>query len=186
MPTSRRLSVPFIVMFGVIIAAVAFAGPASASPYKDHPRISVSSEHPKAGSRLTVCGSGFARDTRVTIKLDGRTLSSVDAHDSGHFCTTIRLPEGVTGAQTIVATGADGRTASVRIYIIGRSRDHDHGDRDKGVGRNSSAPIKVALVSASAEPAGMGGVLAFSGAAVLLLVGGGVTLLAGRRRKVNS
>jgi hypothetical protein len=227
MTTSRRFSGPFIVMFAMIIAMVAVAGPASAMPYKEQPTISVSSDHPRAGSRLTVCGSGFVRDKRVTVTLGKRTeLSSVVANHWGHFCTTIRVPD-VTGPQWIVAKGAEGRTASVLIHIIGRDRGHDHGVGDQGVGGSSSVPVKVvpidvlgvsanssvpvqvlgvsasssvpvkvkvAGVSASGGTTAAGSGLAFTGASVigigalggLLLVGGGLMLLAGRRRKFTN
>ena len=226
MTTSRRFSGPFIVMFAMIIAMVAVAGPASAMPYKEQPRISVSSDHPRAGSRLTVCGSGFVRGKRVTVTLGKRTeLSSVVANHWGNFCTTIRVPD-VTGPQWIVAKGAEGRTASVLIHIIGRDRGHGHGVGDQGVGGSSSVPVKVvpvdvlgvsasssvpvqvlgvsasssvpvkvkvAGVSASGGTTAAGSGLAFTGASVigigalggLLLVGGGLMLVAGRRRKVN-
>jgi hypothetical protein len=251
MTTSRRFSGPFVVMFAMIIALVALAGPASANPYREQPTISVSSEHPNVGSRLRVCGSGFVSDRRVTVTLGRTELSSVVASHWGSFCTTIRVPD-VTGRQWIVAEGAEGRTASVRIDIIGRDRGHghgvgghgvgDHGVGDQGVGgssgvpvkavpvdvlgvggssgvpvkavpvdvlgvsanssvpakvagvsANSSVPVKVAGVSASAGTTAVGSGLAFTGASVigigalgvLLLVGGGLMLLAGRRGKVN-
>lgn len=166
MPTSKRLCAPLIVMFGMIIVMVGFAGPANAAAYTTQPTVSVSDQTPTAGSSLTFCGTGFQAGETVTIVLDnGTTYPSVAADSSGAFCTTAVLGVSLTGTHTLTATGTtSGSTANIEI--------------------------KVAGVSASA---GTGG-LAFTGAAVigigalggLLLVGGAMMVLAGRRRKVNA
>ena len=173
MPTYRRFRAPLIVMFGVIIAVVAFAGPANAWPYKHHQTTSVSDESPTAGSSIEFCGADFQPGERVTITLDSSTkYPSVHADKSGAFCTTIVLGVSLTGNHTLTATGTES-------------------------GLTSSTEIKVAGVSANAGPITSGGTttsggLAFTGAAVigigalggLLLVGGATMVLASRRRKV--
>jgi hypothetical protein len=168
MPTSRRLSMPLIVMFGLIIAVVAFAGPANAD-YSPHATVSVSNEAPAAGSSITFSGSGFTAGEKVTLKLDnGFQFNSVFANASGAFSEIITLPAGVTGTHTIVATGTtSGRTASLKIQVGG--------------------------VGASAGTTSSGSGLAFTGAdvigigalAVLLLLGGGLMRFARGRRKVT-
>ena len=168
MSTRRRLGAPLIVLFGVIMAVVAFAGPASAVGYANQTVVTVSNQTPKAGSSLTFCGSGFQPGETVTIALDnGTTYPSAVADSSGAFCTTLVLGASLTGTHTITATGTSGATASVQIVVAG--------------------------VSASANPPAAAG-LAFTGAAVLgigslgalLLVGGAALVLAGRRRKVDA
>jgi hypothetical protein len=157
MPTIKRTRA-FLAVFAVIIAVVAFAGPASAEPYTHKPTISVSSEHPKAGSRLTVCGWELT-GKRVTITLDHHiTLVSVVVNHSGHFCTTIWLPDNVTGKHLIVAEGAEGHSASALIHIVGRASGHGGGDQ--GVGDHAggtSSSVQVLGVSLNA-PAHVGGV----------------------------
>jgi hypothetical protein len=158
-----------MVMLGVIMAAVAFAGPANAYPPGTLPTTSVSNQAPTAGSNVTFCGSGFQPGETVTIALDTTTKPSVAADSSGAFCTTIVLGATLTGTHTLTATG----TTS---------------------GSTSSTQIQVAGVSASAGTTPTGG-LVFTGAAVvigigalggLLLVGGAIMVLAARRRKVNA
>ncbi|HYO17885.1 MAG TPA: hypothetical protein VES02_04365 [Dermatophilaceae bacterium] len=167
MRTKGRLGASLTAILGVIIAMVAFSGPANAA-YGDQPTTSVSDQTPAAGSSLTFCGSGFQPGETVTIVLDnGTTYPSVTADAAGDFCTTIVLGASLSGTHTLTATGTtSGITASTTIQVLG--------------------------VSANAGPTGGG--LAFTGAAVigigalggLLLVGGGMILFATRRRKVNA
>jgi hypothetical protein len=167
MRTKSRLGAPLIVFFGVIIAMVAFSGPANAA-YGDQPTTSVSDQTPAAGSSLTFCGSGFQSGETVTITLDNSTkYPSVTADAAGDFCTTIVLGASLSGTHTLTATG----TTS---------------------GITSSTTIKVLAVGANAAPTTSG--LAFTGATAigigalggLVLVGGGMILFATRRRKVNA
>jgi hypothetical protein len=170
MPTSRRLSMPLIVMFGLIIAVVAFAGPANADYSRPHATVSVSNQAPAAGSSITFCGSGFAAGEKVTVALDnGTQFPSVFANASGAFCEALVLGVNLEGAHTITATGVtSGRTSSIKIQVAG--------------------------VGASAGTTAAASGLAFTGASVigisalggLLLVGGGLMLLAGRRRKFTN
>jgi hypothetical protein len=168
MPTSRRLSMPLIVMFAMIIAVVTFAGPVNAAPYATQPTISVSNQAPAAGSSITISGSGFAPGETVTIVLgNGTHFPSVVANASGSFSEVVVLGVSLSGPQTITATGTtSGHTAKIQIQVGG--------------------------VSASAGTTAAG--LAFTGASVigisalggLLLLGGGLMLLAGRRRKFTN
>ena len=203
MPTKRRLGAPLILMFGVIIALVAFAAPANAwpypSPHRHHPTVSVSHERARAGDRVQCRGTGFQPGETVTIGSDnhrvgqrhhlsvgGTTYPSAVADSSGAFCSTLVL--GVTGTHTITARGAtSGATASVTIVVAGVSANASP------PAAAGSATIVVPGVSANAShPAAAG--LAFTGAAVLgigslgglLLVGGAALVLAGRRRKVDA
>jgi hypothetical protein len=166
MPTSKRFTAPLIVMFGVIIAMVAFAVPANAAPYATQPTTSVSNQNPVAGSSVTFCGQGFLPGETVAIALDTTTEASVTANASGDFCTTVVLGATLTGTHTLTAVGVTS-------------------------GRTSSTQVRIATAQASA---GTTGGLAFTGAAVigigalggLLLIGGATMVLAGRRRKANA
>src|ERR1035437_1607576 len=122
MSTSTRLRTPLIVMFGVIMAMVAFATPANAYGGPT-PRTSVSSQSPTAGSSVTFCGSGFQAGETVTIGLNnGTTYPSVAADSSGAFCTVVVLGASLTGPQTLTATGlTSGRTSSTTIQVLGVS-----------------------------------------------------------------
>jgi hypothetical protein len=171
MPAGKRFAAPLIFVFGVIIAMVAFATPSSAAPYTTQPTTSVSNQAPAAGSTVTFCGKGFLAGETVTITLDNGATKypSVVADTSGAFCTTVVLGATLSGTHTLTATG----TTS---------------------GRTSSTTIQVAAATANAGVTPSTGGLAFTGAAVigigalggLLLVGGAIMVLAGRRRRVNA
>jgi|SRR5450631_4666953 len=170
MSAIRRFHAPLIVMFGVIIAMVAFATPSSAASYATQPTTSVSNQAPAAGSAVTFCGKDFLAGETVTIALsNGTKYPSVVADASGAFCTTVVLGATLTGTQTLTATG----TTS---------------------GRTSSTTIQVAAATANAGVTPSTGGLAFTGAAVigigalggLLLIGGATMVLASRRRKVSA
>jgi hypothetical protein len=154
-------------MFGVIIAVMAFAGPANAYPPGTQPTTTVSTQTPVAGSSVTFCGSGFQPGETVAITLGGTPQDSAVADGSGAFCSTVVLGATLTGTQTLTATGLSS-------------------------GSTSSLTIRIAGASASAGTAPSGG-LAFTGAAVigigalggLLLIGGAIMVLASRRRKAS-
>jgi hypothetical protein len=169
MTTKRRLGAPLIVMFGVIIALVAFAAPANAD-YAKPTTVSVSNQTPKAGSSVQFCGKGFQPGETVTIGLDnGTTYSSAVADSSGAFCSTLVLGATLTGTHTITARGAtSGATASVTIVVVA------------GVSANASPPAAAGLAFTGAAVLGIGSLGA------LLLVGGAALVLAGRRRKVDA
>jgi hypothetical protein len=97
-----------MVMFGVIIAIVAFAAPSNAAPYTSQPTTSVSNEAPTAGSPITFCGQGFLPGETVTITLsNGTTYPSVVANAGGDFCTPIVLGATLSGTHTLTAKGHD-------------------------------------------------------------------------------
>jgi len=130
---------------------------------------SVSDQTPSAGSSFTVSGSGFNAGEKVTIVLSGgASLGTATADSSGAFSFSVKLPSGVTGAQTIVFTGATSGKTSSQAITVGA----------------------LAFTSAGGSTK-TGGTLAFTGAAVmaigslavLLVLGGGLMMLAGRRRK---
>jgi hypothetical protein len=122
MPSSKRFFAPLIVMFGLIIAVVAFAGPSSAYPPGTLPTTSVSNQTPTAGSSVTFCGSGFQPGETVTIALGTTAKPSVVADSSGAFCTTVVLGATLTGTQTLTATGTtSGSTSSLQIRVAGVS-----------------------------------------------------------------
>ena len=169
MQTKRRLGAPLIVMFGVIIALVAFAVPANAAePYTHQPTVSVSNQSPAAGSSVQFCGTGFQSGETVTIALDnGTTFPSVVADSSGAFCTTLVLGATLSGTHTITAKGVtSGDTASVTIVVAAASA--------------SGIPTTGGLAFTGANAMGIGALGA------LLLAGGAALVLSGRRRKNNA
>jgi hypothetical protein len=170
MHTKRRRCAPLIMLFGVIIAVLAFAVPANAAPYTTQPTVAVSSQTVTAGGSITFSGSGFlpGETVRITVS-DPITLKSVVADSSGSFSTVIVLPAGLTGAQTLTATGlTSGRTASITIQVLAASAN--------------PFPTSTATGGLAFTGAAVGAIGALGG---LLLIGGGLMMLASRRRKVN-
>jgi hypothetical protein len=176
MSVIKRLHAPLIVMFGLIIAMVAFATPSNAASYTTQPTTSVSNQAPAAGSAVTFCGKDFLAGETVAITLsNGTKYPSVVADASGAFCTTVVLGATLSGTQTLTATGTtSGRTSSTTIQV-------------------AAASANAGVVPSTGVTPSSGG-LAFTGAAVigigalggLLLIGGAAMVLAGRRRKVNA
>ncbi len=208
MPTKRRLGAPLILMFGVIIALVAFAAPANAGqgqgqgpyqgqggggggqgpyqgqgqgPHHRHPTVSVSHERARAGDRVQCRGTGFQPGETVTIGSDNHRVGQ-----RHHYPSAVADSSGAFFSTVVLEANF---TGTQTITVTGTTS-----------GAAASVPIVVAGVSANASPpaaaasrpAAAG--LAFTGAAVLgigslgglLLVGGAALVLAGRRRKVDA
>jgi hypothetical protein len=194
MQAIKRLRAPLIMIFGVMLAIVGFAGPASAAPYSNQATISVSNQTPNAGSTIRVCGLGFGRSEAVLITLNqtrrvrGTRLAVAFTNRSGAFCTRINVGNRI-GTETITARGIrSGRTASATIRVI---RKGELGVTVLGVSATTGTSANTAISTISATPAASG--LAFTGAnaiglsaiAVLLLLGGGAMVVVGKRGKVN-
>jgi hypothetical protein len=190
----KRLRTPITVMLGVVVAMVAFAAPANAVPYANTPTTSVNIQTPTAGGRVVFCGAGFLPGpVRIILAGGGHTVRypSATANPAGEFCTNIFLRATLGGTHTLTANTSS-RTSTTTILIL---RSGGQGASVAGVSataRTSSGSGGVNIAGVS-QSAGISGGLAFTGATVigiaalggLLLVGGSVLVLAGRRRKVT-
>lgn len=168
-----RLTAAFVVTLGLLLGAGVLASSSGAAPYTTQPTISVSTQTPAIGSTIAVSGNGFAPNELVTVTLGGHVLGTARADASGSFSLNISLPTGVSGNQSILATGlTSGKTTSIQLNV----------QSEAGAGGGTG------------NVGGGGGGLPATGAAVigvgvlggLLLIGGGVMLLLGKRRKVNA
>jgi hypothetical protein len=160
--STAAASVLFVAMIG------AFSGSAQAAPYTAQPTVSVSDETPTEGGTLTLTGQGFGSSEDVNNTLHTVTYPLTSAHTdaAGNFSVVVTLPAGVTGTHTIVSAGVtSGRTASVTITIGAPSTG--------GAGGGGLSNTGVAVIG-------------IAGVGVLLLIGGGTMLLAGKRRKVSA
>jgi hypothetical protein len=164
---------PFRIRFGavlvglaaLVVGTAAFAASAQAAPYVTQPTVAVSDQTPPAGGTLTVSCSGYVPGDVVTVTLDSvTTLGSATADASGSLSLSVTLPAGVTGVHTIVCTGATSGVDSLTITIGSSGAG--------GGGGGGLASTGVAVI-------GIGSL------GVLLLIGGGVLLLAGKRRRVG-
>jgi len=85
------------------------------------------------GDSVTVRGTGFGRNERVTLAVNGAALSSVVTRADGTFTATFRAPNGLlSGANSLGASGAtSGRSAvatltgrlttATTFYFVGAS-----------------------------------------------------------------
>ena len=175
MSTKNRPRAALIAVFGVIVAAVAFASPASAvtPPYpKPPPTATVSTQTPPAGGSVEFCGKGFNAGETVTITVGSTSFPSVTASSSGEFCTTLVLGISLSGPQTITATGATSGTKSSVSIVVGGATNTG-GTGTGGTGDDALANTGALVISIGAL-------------GVLLVVGGSMLVLAGKRRKVNA
>ena len=156
-------------VMAVALGIVAFAAPSTADPYANAAAISVSDQTPAVGGTFVLTGTGFCanEDVNNVLQPGAYPLASAHTDSSGAFSVTVQLPAGVSGVHTIVSTCVTtGRTASTTITIGGSSTG--------GGGGGGLASTGVAVI-------GIGAL------GLILLVGGGLMLLAGKRRsKVNA
>jgi hypothetical protein len=183
MSGSKRAAAALVAVLGMILAAFSFASSATAVPagYSHAPTVGVSTTSPGVGSTITVSGSGFASGETVNITVGNYGVGAAHANRAGEFRTQVSLPSGLSGSQTLTATGeTSGHTASITLCIGGNCGT-----------AGGPPPVNNGGVSnGGANNGGGGGILASTGVAVIgigglglvLLLGGGLMLLAGRRR----
>ena len=178
MSTSKRVVAAVFVVIATAIAAMMF-GTGSASAYNpgEHPKIGLSKSAGLTGDSVVVSGSGFSLNSSAALQFESTPISlgSVATSATGTFTTTITIPNVAVGPHTVLATdGVTGKVATAAFAVTGQGT---LGAGGSGSGGGSG-----------------GGGLASTGVAVLgiaslglvLLVGGGLMLLAGRRRKVEA
>lgn len=142
-----------------LLALLGFAGPAVASSsYPPAPTCSVAGS--SNGSSTSVTGTGFQPGSLVTISLGG-SQGSVTTNSSGSFATTI----GAAGG-TLSATGG-GCTARAAVAAARAE---------------TGATVPVNRSSGGALPNTGADVLGVAAIAGLMLIGGALLLVQGRRR----
>ena len=170
MSAMKRLFAATLAVIGLVIAAASLGSTASAYPAGTAPSISVSSSTVAPGGSDTVSGTNFTPNSSVSLSLhsDPVDLGTVTTDGSGNFSAAVTIPSSTaTGSHTIEAL-------------------------DTPTGDVATAAITVSTSGTGTGGGGGGGGLAGTGVAVIgigalgivLLVGGGLMLMAGRRRKV--
>jgi hypothetical protein len=180
MVKSTRTTAWLTAVLAMVAAALAFATSAQAdpTPYPSgtgSPAVSVSSTTPAPGGPFSASGDGATPNGSVSGDLHTAVyhLATVTADATGHWSMSTTLPAGVTGNHTFVVTDvATGKTlASVALDIGGAAAGSSGGG--SGGGGGGLAITGVAII-------GLGTI------GVALLVGGGLMLMAGRRRRVSA
>ena len=167
MTAPKRLIAVTIAVVGLLVAAVSFGTSALAYP-GGRASLMVSTQSPAEGGQLTVSGTGAAPNETLTLTLDtGAVLGTTTADSTGAFSTTVTLPSGVTGHHIITVSGSAGYLGTEAVDI------QASGGGGSGGGGGGLAGTGVAVI-------GIGAL------GVVLLVGGALMLMAGRRRRITS
>lgn len=168
------LKKPIFALVGVVamlLTGLFFAtSSASAYPPGTAPTLGVSNTNAGCGDSVTVSGSHYQPGETVTISQGGKSYT-VTADSTGSFSTSITIvcPNGVD-AGSITATGSSsGDVADISLTAGGTGSGSGGGG--SGGGNLSSTGVAVIGIGALG---------------VVLLVGGGLLLLAGRRRNATS
>jgi hypothetical protein len=179
MSVSKRLLAVVIAVLGMVLAAVSFSASAGAAPPPGSSTGSgtspvVTTQTPPAGGQLGVSGQGCGPFETIDISLDNGAfpLGTTQTDSSGAYDTTVTLPDGVTGPHTLSVVGeTSGCSGALALNITAAGSGGGGGTSGGGGGSLASTGVAVA---------GIGAV------GLVLLVGGGLMLLAGRRRKASA
>jgi hypothetical protein len=163
----RRFAALLVAVLGTLVSLVLGASAAQAVPgYTDHASISFSA----TGScgHLTVSGEGFAPNEQVTLTLHTKvyTLTTVTTDANGDFSAAVTLPDGVDGNHKIVAVGTSGDRANGRLTLT--NCGGTGGQSGGGGGGLSNTGVAV---------------MSIGGLGLLLLIGGTILVVSGRRRR---
>jgi hypothetical protein len=151
---------------GLLLAAPAAQARAAAPtdplyPPTTCPTISVSTTHPLPGATLTVVGSNFDPDTKITLRIKTPSifLRAVVSDAGGSFTTTVKLPAGLSGTRLIIAVG--GQTGGcpadpIRIVIQGGSSNSGNGNGNNGGGTAFTGTDIAGLLAIAAALIGLG------------------------------
>lgn len=167
-----------LAVFG-LVAAMSLSSSASANPYPPGSSCTVSSsDHAvHGGDTLTVTGSGFAANSTVQLAVHSSpeiSLGSVKTDAHGSFTDTVTIPKSVTGTDHSIVASSASTSCSFNPFASSGVA---------GVQASRNPTLGVAGVHAS-RPANTGFDAAIASAIALVLLGGGlVFVLIGRRRR---
>jgi hypothetical protein len=162
-----------ILSFALLMAvSLGVAASAVAAPYSPAAEIAASTSNPSEGGSLTVTGSGFDQENvGLVLHSAPYPLGTAKANADGSFSIVVTLPAGVSGLHTIIATGVTSGKVATSAITIG------------------TVATTQSVTATKSNPSG----LAYTGVAViglgtlgvLLLAGGGVFLVSGKRRTAS-
>ena len=169
---AKRIAAALSVLACAILALFAFAGTASAYPPGTSPAISLDHNSGPVGDAVQVTGSHFTPNASARLEFHSTVvvLSTVSTDGSGGFVTTIHVPNVALGGHDVVGVDVStGDTASAAFTVTGAGTG---GTSGSGSGGGGIANTGVAVV----------GILSVG---FVLLVGGSLMVMAGRRRKAD-
>lgn len=177
MSVFKKLGLMLVALLAIAATGLAVSTSANAQPYVQETFTSPPTA--AGGQPITITGSGWVPGETITLTLhsDPMVLGTTTADASGDWSVTVTIPTSATcGEHTITATGS----ATNRAADQPKSESHGITITPPCVQPSVSTtpPSSVSVTGVAAMGIGALG--------VVLLVGGGVMLLLGRRRKASS
>jgi hypothetical protein len=185
MSANKRVSALVMAVIGMFVAGFALSASASAYPPGISPTIALSVSTTSDGLSVGVTLANFNPHSSTVVTFPSSSVT-VTTDANGAASTTITTPLNESaGTHQICATDAQGATACASITVVASTG---------GTGGGTSAGSTGGGSGAGGTGGGGGGGLAGTGVAVigivvvgvLLLLGGGVMLLTGKRRKTTA
>ena len=165
MSVAKRLGALALAAILVVVAAVTFSQSASAYPSGTAPAIALNHSSGLTFSKVVVTGSHFTPHKTATLSFHSTPvpLGTVNVAADGTFTTTITVPDVNLGSHFVQAIDdASTQVATADFDVTG------HGTQGAGGGLANTGVA----------------VLGIAALGLTLLIGGGLMLMAGRRRKV--
>ena len=172
MSVAKRLGAAAVAILCVLFAAVAFSQSASAYPTGTQPLIALGHDSGPVGDTVYVSGENFTPGKTATLSFHSAVveLKTVDVNSQGKFATTITIPTDPLGLHHVEGLDvASGDVSNDAAYTITGSGTGGTGGTGGGGGGLANTGVAV---------------LGIAALGLVLLVGGGLMLMAGRRRKV--
>jgi hypothetical protein len=158
----HRRAVAVVAAFGIALVALLFGATSAEAYLGTSVSISVGQSSVGQGGSVPVSGSGFQPNSEVTLTLrpGSAVLGTVTADSAGHFSTSVTVPAGTSaGSYQIVATDQIGDSAIAAVTVTASTT-------------TPGAPFNTGVAVASIGSVG-----------IALLVGGGLLLVFGRKRR---
>jgi len=165
MSAAKRLGAIALAVVCLVFAAVSFSSSASAYPTGTSPTITLDHSSGPVGDKVVVTGAHFTPLKTATLSFHSTPvgLGTVNVSAAGTFSVTITIPSDPLGGHVVLATdNASGQDATADYTITGNGT----GGTGGGLANTGVAVLGIAALG------------------LVLLVGGGLMLMAGRRRKV--
>lgn len=159
-----------VAVLGVDSAA---AAPSSTAPYPPSTcaSLAISTTTPYPGQTITLTGTNFAANEKISLKLDtGALLGTVTTSASGSFSTKVTIPNDASGNHTITVVSRDDVCPIEPIQIQAQGIDAASNSNGGGSGLASTGVnVLIGLLVAAA-----------------LITGGVLLSRSGRRRPHHS
>jgi hypothetical protein len=173
----RLLGLLFV---SALALGTAGAGVASAQTYPAVATLTVDQPVVDPCTTVTLTGNGYLPDATVTVSVNGQVVGTVMTDDDGHFTFPYPVPCNATAGQLLFTAADPANSLTTTVTVRGQAKTTG------GDGSSSNGSGNVSNVGTGAT-----GSLPVSGSntdtyvriAVLLIAGGGLVLLASRRRE---